>query len=396
MKRIFFDPAATDGSGAPDATAVVLKAIDGMKQSMVTKENVKDIATAEIKSAVDPVSAELKEVAATVKALNEKAGQLAAPNAKKSIVTQLAEGIKENISGETLKKFAVGDAKSVDLALKTAGTMTVADDLTAGSAVTTYDLRLQQLPGRLVNFRNLVSITPSGTGIFQFPREVAKEGSIATQTPGAKKSLINARFAMITVTTDYLAGLAPVAKQMMQDLPFVQGFMPQFLLREYLFQEDSTFYTTLSEAATGSTSINGAPTSDIEQIMGYVANLRVANYQPNGIVLNPADVYKIFINKGATSGDYTLPPGVVLSNSGAISIFGIPVFETTFIPEDKVLVGDWSKATIVQTDGLSVQTDDRGDNFDNNTVTWKVEARVNLAVLQPAAFVFADLGNVTP
>jgi len=128
MKRIFFDPAATDGSGAPDATAVVLKAIDGMKQSMVTKENVKDIATAEIKSAVDPVSAELKEVAATVKALNEKAGQLAAPNAKKSIVTQLAEGIKENISGETLKKFAVGDAKSVDLALKTAGTMTVAYD----------------------------------------------------------------------------------------------------------------------------------------------------------------------------------------------------------------------------------------------------------------------------
>ena len=395
MKK-FYNAGATDGAGAPDATAVVLKAIDGMKANMVTKENVETIAGDKIKAAVEPINEKMKEVSDTVKALNEKAGQLAAPVAKKSVVAQMAEGIKENLSGETLKKFAVGDTKSVDLALKTAGTMTVADDLTAGSPVTTYSLRLEQIPGRLVNFRNLVSTTAISTGIFEFPREVAKEGSIADQTPGAKKSLINARFEMITVTTAYKAGLAPVAKQMMQDLPFVQGFMPTFLLREYLFQEDSDFYTVLAAAATGSTTITGAPTSDIEQIMGYVANLRKANYQPNGIVMNPADVYKIFINKAASSGEYTLPPGVVLSNSGAISIFGIPVFETTFIPEDKVLVGDWTKATIVQTDGLSVQTDDRGDNFDNNTVTWKVEARVNLAVLQPAAFVYADLGNVTP
>lgn len=398
MKRILwkmYDAAANDGSAAPDATAVVLKAIDGMKAGMVKKEDVEAIAGDKIKAAVEPISGEVAEIKATVKALNEKAGQINQPAAKKSVIEEMAEGIKANIAGETLKKFKVGDAKSVAMALKTAGTMTVADDLTAGSAVSTYSLRLEQIPGRLTNVRNLVSTTAISTGIFEFPREVAKEGSIADQTPGSKKSLINARFEMVTVNTTYKAGLAPVAKQMMQDLPFVQGFMPTFLLREYLFQEDSDFYTVLASAATGSTTITGSPTSDIEQIMGYVANLRKTNYQPNGIVLNPADVYKIFINKGATSGDYTLPPGVVLSNSGAISIFGIPVYETTFIPEDKVLVGDWTKATIVQTDGLSVQTDDRGDNFDNNTVTWKIEARVNLAVLQPAAFVFADLGNVS-
>jgi len=396
MNRIFHSAAATEGGGDP--TAMVLKAIEGVKEGqkdMAKKSDLEPIAVKAAADAVAPVANELKALSTQVQKLDEAAGKMNLKGeAKGSLMVDITKGIKENLSGETLKKFSVGSPNAADLLLKTAGVMTVADDLLAGSAVSTYSNTLQQIPGRLVNFRNLVQVIPSGTGIFQFPRERAKEGSIADQSAGVKKSLINARFEMVTVNTTYLAGLAPVAKQMMQDLPFLQSFMPQFMLREYLFAEDSKFYTTLLNAATGSTVVTGTP-SDIEQIMGLVANLRATNYQPNGIVLNPADVYKIFINKGATSGDYTLPAGVTLSESGIIRIFGIPVYETTFIPEDKVIVGDWTKAGIVQTEGLSVQTDDRGDNFDNNTVPWKVEARVELAVLQPAAFCYADLGNVT-
>lgn len=394
MNKFLFNAAPESAGGDP--TAIVLKAIDNMKADIVKKSEVEGIAAKAITDAVNPLQAEVKAIAEQVNKLDEKAGQINAGKPSQFLFSDIKKGIGENLDtrNNTLRRFTVGSPEQANATLKAVGTMTVADDLTAGAAVTTYRTQLEQLPGRLVNFRNLASTIPSGTGIFQFPREVAKEGSIATQSPGVKKSLINARFEMITVNTSYLAGLAPVAKQMMQDLPFVQGFMPTFMLREYLFQEDSEFYSTLSLAATGSTTITGVPTSDIEQIMGWVANLRRNNYQPNGIVMNPADVYKIFINK-TSGGEYTLPPGVVLSNSGAISIFGIPVFETTFIPEDKVLVGDWTKVGIVQTEGLSVQTDDRGDNFDNNTVTWKVEARVGLAVLQPAAFVFGDLGNVS-
>jgi len=392
--RKFRDAGASEGGGG-DPTAIVLKAIEGMKAGMMTKEQVDTATALQIKAAVDPMAASLADIDKTVKALNEKAGQIGQPNFTKGVGELFFDGIATNIKGETLTKFNIGTPQSVHRALKAVGTMTVADDLLAGSAVTTYDLTLNQIPNRLVNFRSLVRITPLGTGIFQFPRERTPEGAIAFQTAGQKKSIINARFEMITVNAEYLAGLAPVAKQMMQDLPYLQGFMPTFMLREYLFQEDSTFYASLAAAATGSRIIPGAPTSDIEQIMGWVTNLRTTNYEASGIVINPADVYKIFVNKGATSGDYTLPPGVVLSNTGAISIFGIPVFQTTFIPAGKVLVGDWNRVTIGQTDGLSVSTDDRGDNFDNNTVTWKVEARVVLAVLQPAAFIWGDLNSVT-
>jgi len=138
--------------------------------------------------------------------------------------------------------------------------------------------------------------------------------------------------------------------------------------------------------------VTGNPTEDIEQIMGWISNLQAANFQPNGIVVNPKDAYKILKTK---PGDYSLPSAVVVTPNGGITVMGVPVFLSTFVAEDKVLVGDWTKATIIQTDGLAVLSDPYGDNFDNNTITYKVESRVGLAVLQPAAFIYGDLGNVT-
>jgi HK97 family phage major capsid protein len=54
-----------------------------------------------------------------------------------------------------------------------------------------------------------------------------------------------------------------------------------------------------------------------------------------------------------------------------------------------VLIGDFSKAAIIQTEGLSVNFYEQdSDNVQRNLITAKVEARVALAVLRPDAFVF--------
>ena len=377
-------------------TTMVLKAIEANKEAQkdfVKKGEVETVATEVITKAIAPVSADLAELKNQVNNLDEKAGMFTMPAAvEKDAANQISEHILKNLNKEG--QLPRTQLKNFDrMVQKTAGTMTVADDLTAGSSVITYKPGIEALPGRLVNFRNLVTVTPSSTGTFVFYREGTKEGAVAYQsTHGNKKSIINARMAAITVTTEYLAGLAPIAKQMIQDLPFMASFLPQFLLREYLFQEDAEFYDDLLNAATGSTTITGTPTTDIEQVMGWIANLQATNYQPNGIVINPADMYKILITKPS---DYSLPAGVSVTPAGGMSIMGVPVYLSTFIAEDKVLVGDWSKATIIQTDGLAVLSDPYGDNFDNNTVTYKVEARVGLAVLQPAAFIYGDLGNVS-
>ena len=328
-------------------------------------------------------SADLEALTAIVNQLNEKQGQIAISQKKvQNTFDAISEGLEKNINAAdmSVNKF------HVPFKTKAAGTMTAADDLT-GDTVITYRSQLVGKPYSNVHMRDLAAIIPSATGTFSWYRQVAGEGAIATQSVhGAKKSIINAKFLQDTVTTEYLAGLAPVAKQMMQDLPFLQGFMPSFMMNEYLKKEDSIFFAGLQSKATGSND-DGSASNIIEQIMRWATNLRAADYTPNGVVLNPTDVYQIFINAASGSGEYDLPPGVVVSNSGAISIFGLPVFTSTFVTTGTTIVGDWSKVGIVQVDGLGVLTDDRGANFDENTVTFKAEARVALAVLDPAAFV---------
>ena len=383
MKRIFYNAGAAEGGAAPDATATVIKAIDAKLFGTVKTDDMTkaiDDATKDLAK-----SADLQDIKKTVNELNEKAGQFDASRKKaKGTLAQISDAIGDKLKGNVMESVNVPFTKAV-------GTMTAADDLT-GSTVLTYRPGVEANPNRKIHFRDLAQIIPSGTGTYSWYIEREKEGAIAFQnTHGAKKSLINARFEQKSVTAEYLAGLAPVAKQMMQDLPFLQGFMPSFMVSEYLKQEDAEFYADLIAVANGEDEIAGAITSDVEKIMGWVTNLRAADYDPNGVVMHPSDVFKIFINKGATSGDYTLPPGVVVANNGGISIYGLPVYQTTFIPEGKALVGDWNRVGIVQVDGLAVLTDDRGDNFDNNTVTFKAEARVALAVLRTDAFIYGDL-----
>ena len=158
MKRVFFNAAAADAGGG-DPTAMVLKAIGEMKAgqaNLATKADIEPIAVKAANDAIEPIKTDLAALSTQVQKLDEKAGMFVAPAGKPSIVKDLVDGIKANINGNDLKAVKFGDPTSTHNLLKTAGTMTVADDLLAGSAVSTYDLRLNATPGRLVNFRNLV------------------------------------------------------------------------------------------------------------------------------------------------------------------------------------------------------------------------------------------------
>jgi len=93
--------------------------------------------------------------------------------------------------------------------------------------------------------------------------------------------------------------------------------------------------------------------------------------------------------------DYSIPGGVTITPDGNIAIAGIPIFKSSFIADDKVLVGDWNMAKRVVVDDLKVEFFEQdSDNIQKNLVTVRIEAREVLAIDRVDAFVFADLGNV--
>ena len=305
---------------------------------------------------------------------------------EKSFSTSFGELIAKNF--ESIKEVSLGN--KVKLNLKAVGTMTVSNNLT-GDAVRTYQPGVAMVPNRKINFRDLIPAVASATGIYTLYRETGAEGSISVQsTPGDAKTQIDYDLTAVTYTARYIAGFARIDKSMLQDLPFLQSALPQMLLRDFYKAEDLKFYTDLSGAATGSTTTSA--TVDAEQIIDYVANLESADFTPNGIVVNPKQWARLVTTKPA---DYSVPGGFTITADGNIAIAGIPVYKSSFIADDKVLVGDWNYAKRVVVDDLKVEFFEQdSDNVQKNLVTCRIEAREVLAIDRLDAFVFADLGNV--
>ena len=192
---------------------------------------------------------------------------------------------------------------------------------------------------------------------------------------------------MVDVNTDYLAGFARYSKKMRNNLPFLQSSLPVELRRDYIIAENTKFGAVLEAQATASTITAG---NEIERLLNNISVLANANFQANGIVINPLDYFKIITTEKSTGAGYGLP-GVVTVEGGVLRVNGIGVYQATWVAENKYFVGDWSRANKIVTEGLSLAfSEEEGTNFVTNSITARIEEQNAIAVEQPAALIFGD------
>lgn len=354
---------------------------------------------------VEKINTEVAAKGATLKQMQDELAEIKASKGRKftgepgqdveSTISLLKTAFEENF--EKIKEQSNEPKAEHKFKVKSVGNMTSSANLT-GNVVASY-AGLPALRGRQkVHFRDLVNVIPSATGLWKFYRQnkPVGEGSFDTQsTHGALKNQLDYDLSEVTVTVDYLAGFVRIAKQMLQDLPFMQSFVSNELVEDYLRTEDLKFFMQVAGAATGSTS-GITSTVTVEKIIQAIAALGDDDYDPNGIVVTNQVWAKILLTK---PNDYSLPAGnqaITIAANGDVSILGIPVIKVkdTYIGANKVLIGDWTKAAIIQTEGLNVNMYEQdSDNVQRNLVTCKAEARVALAQLRLDAFSYFGAGT---
>jgi len=257
------------------------------------------------------------------------------------------------------------------------------------------------LPSRKVHVRSLLPVGTISQGLFTFPKETGGEGDPAAQTQGSTKAQVDFDITMTNAPAQVIAGYVKISRQMLDDVPAMTSFLQQRLLEKYLVAEDAQL---LFGSGTGvnlqgltgvASAFSGAATVDVEQLVQAIAQVEASNYSATGILINPTDWASI-INTKNTNSAYSLPGSTVVTTDGQLSIAGIPVFKSTAITADKFLVGDWSMgAQIMQRDGISVQFSEfDGNNFVENMITVRVEARIAFPIYYSGAFVYGDFGNV--
>jgi hypothetical protein len=342
---------------------------------------------AEVKAAVVTMDeAAKKNQAALDQLIAEKAAKTV-NNKTKSFGDAFSEQMAEAFDAKQaeIKEFQKNKNAKLTIDLKAVGTMTTSANL-SGDGVATYNSRQGLVPAQKINFRDLIPTAVSPTGLYVTYRETGTEGSIGIQTEGNLKSQIDYDLTEVKVVSDYIAGFARFSKQMMFQLPFLQNTLQRMLLRDFYKKENSTFFSAVSSAATGSTTT--AASVDAEQLVDWIANQLDANFEASFALVSYAQWADLLKTKPT---DYSVPGGVIIDPNGNIRIAGVPVIGASWVTNDKALIVDASYLERVETEGLRVEFSyEDSDNFQRNLVTARVECFEDINIMRTDALIYGS------
>ena len=375
-----------------------LKSIEAsVKSATAAVESMKaanEAAIAEVKGQVDEVKSALvtmdeaakKNQAALDQMIAEKAAKTV-NNKTKSFGDAFSESMAEAFEAKQaeIKEFQKNKNAKLTIDLKAVGTMTLGNNL-SGDGVATYNQRQGLVPAQKINMRDLIPTAVSPTGLYVTYRETGTEGSIGIQTEGNAKSQIDYDLTEVKVVSDYIAGFARFSKQMMFQLPFLQNTLQRMLLRDFYKKENSTFFSAVSSAATGSTTTSASV--DAEQLVDWIANQLDANFEASFALVSYAQWADLLKTKPT---DYSVPGGFVIDANGNVRIAGVPVIGASWVTNDKALIIDANYLERVETEGLRVEFSyEDSDNFQRNLVTARVECFEDINIMRTDAIIYGS------
>lgn len=385
----------------------LLAAFDKLNANIESKGAKADKDLAEMKSAFEKEAAEknqkitefteeLQKKGATIeqmqcelKELKAKGGRFGAGKEFKDLKSQVADVIVEHKSAFE----GIHNGGYIQpIQFKTVGNIASANLTGTGNNYISYMGWQEGMePIDQARFRSFVRTVNSETDFVRYPRANVPvgEGSFARITEAAAKPQVDRDYTMIDLTLKPMAGYAIVSRQSLRNIVFLQSWLPTSMQEQLLDSEDTDFANTLVAAATGSTTSSGA--NEIEKIIDYITRLRMAKHTPNGIAIDPLK-WGAIIKTTQTNAGYNLPNVVTVDASGTVRILGIPVVPVNWLTGSRVIVGDWRKAAIVQSEGLVLrQTDSHASTFTTNEVTFLLERTEGLMINRTEAFTTAVL-----
>lgn len=333
------------------------------------------------------------QVQETIKGMQEKSGRKIMVSGAES-KGNLIQGMGEFIAKNAERFIAVGEKKGEFGAAEIkASTITTAS--LSGQAYGTYlDWRPGMEPSSLmVHFRDLSRIMQSNTDTVYYPRANAVNagGSFGVQVNEYDvKAQIDRAFTMITLTLKAFAGWARVSRQSLRNIPFLQSYLPESMQEQLLVAEDTVFANALfgtSGITTTAVYPAGAEVTYAVQRLTYlITNLIKQNFYPTAIACDP-NVWATILNTRPT--DFGMPASFAVNPvTGRLSVLGIPIYPVNWLTGNRVIVADWTKIAVVESEGLTLrQSENVGTDFVQNAVVFLLERVQGLAVFRPDAVI---------
>jgi len=273
----------------------------------------------------------------------------------------------------------------------------------AGALVNSDRRGLQvEIPQRRLTVRSLILPGQTVSNAIEYEQEKLFQNNAAPVPEGELKPQSELQFEDKTATVRTIAHWMRTSVQILADAPGLRSIIDQRLRFGLALAEENQLLNGsgsgqnllgLVTAAVAYAAAGGlTATTQVDVLRLMILQAALAEYPPNGIVINPIDWAAIEMAKDG-QGRYLIgnPQGTV-----SPTLWGLPVVATQAMGVDKALVGAFNLAAQIfdrQDATVDVSTED-GDNFRRNKVTIRAEERLALAIYRPQAIVYGDLGRV--
>lgn len=265
----------------------------------------------------------------------------------------------------------------------------------------------QRVPGiitpgeRRFTVRDLVAPGRTTSNSIEYARETGFTNSadVVSENPAAGKPESSVVYDLLSAPVATIAHFIHASRQVLSDATMLQSNIDGRLRYGLKLKEElqllkgsgvglniNGLHTQASAYANPGVAV--ADDTVIDRLRIAMLQVQLAEYAPDGIVLNPIDWTGIELTKD-TQGRY------VFANPQALAgpvLWGLPVVATQSMDAGEFMTGAfrmgaqiWDREDV----SVAVSTEDR-DNFIKNMVTILCEERVGLTVYRPEAFVKGD------
>jgi HK97 family phage major capsid protein len=356
------------------------KQIDGLE----SKEEVAKLISDSRKESTD-------EIAKLQKFVTEQGQKLAELEAKnnevekpKTFKEELYSLLKKN--EENIKKLQGNRHGSVKLEMtnKVVANMALSTNVTGQIPQADRESGITRIVRRSPFILDLVNTGSISSNLWEWVEQKNPDGGAAMTAEGAAKSQADFDLVLASAKVEKVSAYIKVTTEMLDDVSLLNSEINQELgeLIDLKIDDQLLNGTGVSPQVTGilpnatafaaGSFALAVPTPNKQDVLAVAINqIRVAQFEPNYIVMHPSDVTSMRLEK-ATDGHYILPP--FTSVDGRV-VEGIPVVTNTNVTAGDFLVGDFSKSGVRFKQGLTYDMGYENDDFTKNFVTILAEAR---------------------
>lgn len=261
-------------------------------------------------------------------------------------------------------------------------------------------------PNRNLRIRDVLPASGTDSNLIEFTRESAFTNNAGPTVSGSPEAYENVTkpesaitFTLVNEPVVTLAHFIPASKQVLDDAAGLQSHINGRLMYGLKLKEETQILSGtganhqlngLITQATAFTQTSPNTTNEVDIIRLAIKQAHVAEYNPDFLVLNPADWYDIEIRKVGASDDRYVVGNP--NNMHTHNLWGLPIVVTNSISSGTFLMGSSRACEIKDRQQAAVEMSlEDSTNFQKNMVTIRAEERLALCVYRTEAFITGSL-----